>query len=265
MVRVRDSYGVEAHGLRIGQPLEVIVGLAPRPYTEGTIQYRILTTEGECAHESKIQDVDMSEGPTCRWSQGGLDVSPGAYILEMVLSIGEDRFESRHHLEAREAGSAEDPGSAYLSPWEKWYPLPEAPEEAGDEPGIVAVEVVRKGREDGPILPGTVLVARMYIAGLGKGLAGLHCRTWITGEDGVVGSASATGHVASPSGALRLDQHLQLNLLDGTYHMHCAVWDLVEDRAKEPVWSFPLVIGGLGRHAGGGMVYSPHTLTAEEA
>ena len=265
MVRVRDGYGVEAHGLLVGQPLEIIVGLAPRADTLGTLQYRILSNDGECAHESSVQQVAMSGSATCRWSHQRLDVAPGPYTLQMVLSIGDDRFESHHHLEAREAGGAEDPGTAYLAPWEEWHVLPEAFDVEEERPRLVSVDVVRQDGVTGPLMPGGVLVARMHIAGLGKGLAGLHCRTWITGEDGVVGGAAATGHVSSPSGAVRLDQHLQLNLLEGTYHMHCAVWNLTEDRPKEPVWSFPLVIGSLGRRAGGGTIYSPHALKLEEA
>ena len=265
MVRIRDAYGVESHGLLVGDPLEIIVGLAPRPETIGNMHYRILTHEGECAHESSVHELDLNEPTTSRWRHERLDVAAGPYNLEMVLTIGDDTYLSHHHIEAREAGSGEDPGEAYLAPWEEWHVLPDPPEIEEERPQLVVVEVVRKDGLDGPLTPGSVLVAKMSIAGLGKGLAGLHCRTWITGEDGVVAGTATTGQVATPSGAIRLDQHLQLNLLEGTYHMHCAVWNLKEDQAREPVWSFPLVIGTLGRQAGGGSIYSPHELTADEA
>ena len=208
--------------------------------------------------------MDLREPTVCRWVLDMLDVASGSYELEMVLTMGQERFESHHHLEAREAGADQEYGLAHLAPWEHWYVLPEAPETSGDQPALVSVEVVRQDGVEGALVPGSVLVAQMTIGGLGRGLAGLHCRTWITNEDGMVGVATATAQVASRSRAVRLDQHLQLNLLEGTFHLHCALWDLVEDRAREPVWSFPLVIGTLTRQWGGGRLYSPHTLTAEK-
>ena len=264
MVRIRDGYGVESHAVLAGQPMTVVVGLASRPDARGTLQFRVLTVEQECAHESTVKEVDLNEPVVCRWSLDGLDVAPGTYQLEMLLTTAEEKFLSLHHLSAREAGADQDYGLAYLAPWEKWRVLLSAPE-TPERPELLTVEVVRQDGEEGPLIPGTILVAQMTIAGFSRGLAGLHCRTWITNEDGMVGVATATAQVVSPSGAVRLDQHLQLNMLEGTYHMHCALWDLAKDCPHEPVWSFPLVIGALGRQAGGGKVYSPHSMRVVDA
>jgi len=267
MVRIMDGYSMEAHRLLAGQPMAVVVGLAARANSRGSLQFKLLTGEPEqqSVHDSSFKEVNLDQATVCRWVLKGLDVAPGSYSLEMLLDLGEEEFVSHHHLEVGTTGADQEQGMVFLAPWEKWWVLPTAPKEAGDLRQLVSVEVKREDGVEGPLIPGTILVAQMTVGGLGRGLQGLHCRTWITSEDGMVGAATATAQVVAPSGAVRLDQHLQLNMQEGQYHMLCALWDLTEDRAHEPVWSFPLVIGALGRQAGGGRVYSPHRLVAEEA
>ena len=264
MVRVRDAYGVESQALTVGQPVAVVVGLEQRSPMQGELMFRIFTEDDRCIYESSQLLVELGNPSVQRWNLDALDVAPGIHYLEVTLTAGDQVYTSRHHLRTRDLGISDEHGLAYLAPWERWNVLPEEADLPDDTPQLAVVDLVRQDGVEGPLIPGSPLVVEMVISGLPRGLLGLHCRTWITDEEGLLGVAMATAQVAAPSRVVRLDQHLQLNLLEGKFNLHCALWDLTEDRPRDPVWTFPLVIASAGRHAGGGRVYSQHTLAMDD-
>ena len=262
MVRVMDGFGVEPTALQAGQPVAVVVGLREAAEQQGLLGFCVLSEQQVSVFDSSHKEIDLRRPTVCRWSLDGLDVDPGTYTLEVALEVGQQRHVSQHHLSVQELGVAEERGLADLAPWERWEAVDDETEASNQGARLAAVNLVRQDTE-GPLVPGSNLLVQQIFGGLPRGLVGLQCRSWITNDEGMVAVATATAQVVSPGGGAVLDQHLQLNLLQGRYQLHCAQWELKEDRPQEPTWSFPLVIESDDRQLGGGVIFAPHTLEVE--
>jgi len=245
LVRVTDGMGDEPIILVANQTCELVADILPGDEQGAQARYRLLNVGGGLVHESEPEAVPAGETTTCRWDLTDLRLGTGQYDLEVEVALPsqEEPFISQHHLDVGNALTQEDRGREDLALWAQWE-LPAAALSNVEEtsPRLFSIELHRRDNREGAVAPGDHLTMVGTFLGLPPSIYNLAVRVWVADEHRILASEVISSRTYSPHGMMLLHLHIQANIPAGHYDLNCAMWNEVEARAVEPVWTFPLMI-----------------------
>jgi len=249
LIRVTDGMGDEPLMLVVGQPLSLVADLSPGELEDPTVRYRILDDDGELLFEGDPEALLPEKTTRKQWDLTDHRFTPSQYYLEVELQgerEGEEAPEfhvATRYIDVAASSTEEHRGMLDLALWPQWEEPKTAPLDALEGlPRIWSVQLYRHDGRKGPLSPGAPMTIDMLFAGLHDSVSWLQVRVWVTDEERVVAVAETGTRVYSPNGMLLLHANLQLGLNHGHYNLCCSMWNEGEERAIEPIWTFPLEV-----------------------